>query len=227
MKLKGWIREYEACVFDFDLTLADGSEWIVESFHRVLSAHGYMDVVDEDIRRTIGMTLEDAFARLTGETDRAVLEAYHREYTAVCRPYMAEHTRFYPEGLQLLRLLRESGIRLGIVSTKEGGVIVHTLELNGLDGWFDTVIGLKDAPAHKPDPSGLREAMRRLGVSERRTLYFGDNIIDGQTARNAGVDYVGVTTGVHSAEELARYPHRAVVATLAELYEATAEESGR
>lgn len=217
MMLQPWVSVYEAFVFDFDLTLADGSAWIVESFHRVLSAHGYTQVDDEAIRRTIGMTLEDAFARLTGESDRAALEAYHREYTAVCRPQMPEHTHFYPEALLLLRLLREAGKRLAIVSTKDSHVIRRTLELNGLEDWFDTVIGLNDVHAHKPDPAGLREAMRRLGVTERETLYFGDNVIDARTALNAGVDYVGVTTGVHQADELAAFPHRAVVETLAGL----------
>lgn len=216
--MKAWMNLYRACVFDFDLTLADGSDWIVQSFQTVLRNNGYLDVTDEACRRTIGMTLENAFVLLTGRSaiDDDV-RRYRAEYAAVCRPQMAAHTRFYPEALELLRALRAAGVRLAIVSTKMASVIRQTLRMYKVEDWFSVVIGVEEVSTHKPDPSGLRMALQQLRTGAAETLYFGDNIIDAQTAQNAGVPYVGVTTGMHTRAELAAYPHVAVVDRLDEL----------
>ncbi len=216
--MKDFLHTFRACVFDFDLTLADGSDWIVRSFQTVLHRNGYTDVTDEACRRTIGMTLENAFMLLTGR--QAVdddVRRYRAEYTATCRPQMAAHTRFFPEALDLLDTLHEAGIRLAVVSTKESAVIRQSLRMYNIESRFTTVIGGSDVSVHKPDPSGLYLAMRQMRVDANETLYFGDNIIDAQTARNAGVPYLGVTTGMHTRAELEAYPHIAVVDSLGEL----------
>lgn len=212
------LQPYRALVFDFDLTIADASAWIVQSFQTVLRANGYGDVDDEACRRTIGMTLENAFVTLTGRSfvDEDVWRM-KQEYIAVCRPKIAEHTTFYPEALTFLHRMREEGKRLAIVSTKMASVIRQTLERYDMTSWFEVIVGGEDVTQHKPDPTGLLCAMERLGVSKEETLYFGDNIIDAQTAVNAGVDYVGTLTGVHTRAELEAYPHVAVVQHLEHL----------
>lgn len=215
--LKEILKPYKAFVFDFDLTLADGSEWIVACFQTVLRKNGYANVTDEACRRTIGMTLENAFTVLTGETDFDTVHAYRLQYSSVCRPQMAAHTRFYPEALQLLEALRKEDKKLAIVSTKMAAVIEQTLCRYGLEDWFEVIVGVLEVSAHKPDPSGLEQAMQRMNVLPQETLYFGDNIIDAQTAVNAGVDYMGVTTGVHTTDELSAYPHVGVVCNLTQL----------
>lgn len=216
--MKDILQPYRACVFDFDLTLADGSDWIVHCFQTVLHNNGYTDVPDIACRRTIGMTLENAFTLLTRrERVDEDIRRYRAEYAAVCRPQMAAHTRFYPEALALLRKLRQTGVRLAIVSTKMASVIRQTLRMYDIEEWFSTVIGVEEVSIHKPDPTGLFMAMQQLQTVPAETLYFGDNIIDAQTALNAGVPYVGVTTGMHTRSELETYPHVAVVDSLGEL----------
>ena len=60
---------YTTYLFDFDYTLADSSKGIVMCFRTVLNRHGYKNSSDEDIKRTIGKTLEASFSILTGITD--------------------------------------------------------------------------------------------------------------------------------------------------------------
>ena len=50
--------EYKVYLFDFDYTLADSSRGIVTCFRHVLDRHGYTSPTDDDIKRTIGKTLE-------------------------------------------------------------------------------------------------------------------------------------------------------------------------
>ena len=55
---------YTTYLFDFDYTLADSSRGIVTCFRNVLNRHGYTQPTDDDIKRTIGKTLEDSFSIL-------------------------------------------------------------------------------------------------------------------------------------------------------------------
>lgn len=44
---------YTTYLFDFDYTLADSSRGIVTCFRNVLTRHGYAEVTDDDIKRTM------------------------------------------------------------------------------------------------------------------------------------------------------------------------------
>ena len=55
------MSKYRYFVFDFDLTLADSSEGILECFKHVLKEFGYPPKDDRTIYNTIGMTPVDAF----------------------------------------------------------------------------------------------------------------------------------------------------------------------
>ena len=57
---------YEAVIFDFDYTLADATPGIVGCVNHALGVLGLADRPEEDIRRTVGMTLED-LVRYAGE----------------------------------------------------------------------------------------------------------------------------------------------------------------
>ena len=61
--------KYTTYLFDFDYTLADSSRGIVICFRNVLQRHGYKDITDTAIKRTIGKTLEDSFRKSAHEPE--------------------------------------------------------------------------------------------------------------------------------------------------------------
>ena len=71
---------YTTYLFDFDYTLADSSRGIVTCFRNVLNRHGYTQPTDDDIKRTIGKTLEDSFSILSGVTDPLQLAEFKKEH---------------------------------------------------------------------------------------------------------------------------------------------------
>ena len=71
---------YTTYLFDFDYTLADSSRGIVTCFRNVLNRHGYTRPTDNDIKRTIGKTLEESFSILSGVTDTRQLAEFKKEY---------------------------------------------------------------------------------------------------------------------------------------------------
>lgn len=72
--------EYTTYLFDFDYTLVDSSRGIVLCFRNVLERHEHTDITDEQIKRTIGKTLEESFSILTGIEDTNTLAQYRKEY---------------------------------------------------------------------------------------------------------------------------------------------------
>ena len=208
---------YTTYLFDFDYTLADSSRGIVMCFRNVLEHNGYTDVTDDAIRRTIGKTLEESFSILTGVTDADRLADFKQQYRKEADVHMTPNTRLFPETLDVLRKLKERGARVGIISTKYRFRIHDTMDQHLPVDFLDIVVGGEDVTRAKPDPEGLLHAITELGVEKKDVLYIGDSTVDAETAQAAGVDFAGVTHGVTTADELARYPHRRIMASLDEL----------
>ena len=205
--------KYKVYLFDFDYTLADSSRGIVTCYRHVLDRNGYSSPTDDDIKRTIGKTLEDSFALLTGVTDAE----FRRQYVKEADVYMTANTVLFPETAGVLRRLKAAGARVGIISTKYRYRIRELLVARGLDDVFDIIVGGEDVSAAKPSPEGVLMALDRLQVSREEVLYVGDSAVDAETARAAGVSFAGVTHGVTTAEELSAYPHRLVMDSLESL----------
>ena len=205
------MKKYKLYLFDFDYTLADSSKGIVMCFQNVLKRNGYRDIDDETIKHTIGLTLEQAFSSMTGETDPSVLARWRKEYVATADRVMNDATRLFEEVPEMFESLRKQGAKIGIISTKyryriEDFLLRHFEQLP-----VDLIIGGEDVSSAKPSPEGINMALNRLGVSAEDTLYCGDSTVDGATAKNAGVDFMGVLHGVTPREELERYPNVGIV----------------
>lgn len=206
--------KYTTYLFDFDYTLADSSRGIVTCFRIVLERHRYTEVTDEAIKRTIGKTLEESFSILTGVTDPEQLAAYKKEYSTEAGIYMNENTFLFPETIPTLTKLKSQGARIGIISTKYRHRILSFLQDHLPEDFFDIIIGGEDVQQAKPSPEGLLLAIERLAVPSEQVLYIGDSTVDAETAQAARVDFVGVTSGMTTKEELQAYPHREVIGAL-------------
>ena len=208
---------YTTYLFDFDYTLADSSRGIVTCFRNVLTHHGYTEVTDDDIKRTIGKTLENSFSILTGVTDAGQLAGFKAEYRKEADTHMTVNTVLFLETKSVLTALKDSGARIGIISTKYRFRIKELLDQHFPEDFMDIIVGGEDVKTAKPSPEGLLLAIKRLHVSKAETLYIGDSTVDAETAQAAGVDFAGVTHGVTTAKELEKYPHRKIMSTLEEL----------
>ena len=208
---------YTTYLFDFDYTLADSSQGIVICFKNVLKRHGYTDITDEAIKRTIGKTLEESFSILTGITDGVQLTSLRKEYTKESDQFMNRNTYLLEDTLPTLRKLKEQGAYLGIISTKYRYRILDFLKSHLPEGYFDIIVGGEDVSHPKPDPEGVLLAIKQLNVRPEDTMYIGDSTVDAETAAAAGISFTGVTSGATLAGELKQYPHINILSRLYEL----------
>jgi HAD superfamily hydrolase (TIGR01509 family) len=108
---------------------------------------------------------------------------------------LAGMTRAADGALSLLQHLRTIGARLGILTRNTRENALRTLQLTGLDGFFDPfcVLG-RDEAAPKPDPEGIRLLARNWGADPVTTVMVGDYQYDLQAGRSAGALTVHVDT---------------------------------
>jgi len=180
----------------------------------VLQRHGYTEVTELQIKRTIGKTLEESFALLTGANDTAQLAAWKKEYTQEADIYMNDNTVLFPETVSVLTKLKEQGAKLAIISTKYRYRIQAVIDKHFPKGFIDVIIGGEDVKAAKPDPQGVKAALKKLKATKELALYVGDSTVDAETARNAGIDFCGVLNGLTTYDELAAYPNRQILPDL-------------
>jgi putative hydrolase of the HAD superfamily len=84
--------------------------------------------------------------------------------------------------------LRARGLRLGVVANWDCALPGH-LAAAGLASFFDTVVTSARAGAAKPDPAIFELALRELGVRPERALHVGDEPLDEEGARAAGLAF--------------------------------------
>lgn len=210
---------FDTFIFDFDLTLADSSKGILECFKHTLSYFGFEIPDDKTIYNTIGLTLEQAFEKLTGVNDEEKLAHMRTVYVKKADEVMVKYTVFYDGAINGLEKLRNKGFKVGIVSTKYRYRIEDSFK-NVTDACpVDFIIGGEDVKKHKPDPSGLELCIEKLGSLKENVLYVGDSFIDAQTAQNAKVSFGGVLTGSTTMEMFRSYDYKYLCKDVSELIE--------
>lgn len=204
-------------LLDFDYTLGDSSEAIIECAAHALETMGLPAVPEEAIRKAIGHSLPEVLRILTGIDDPTKGEAFRAAFVERADLMMAEKTRIFPRVPETIDRMRAAGLVLGIVSTKYRYRIEQILARNGLEGRFETIVGADEVERPKPDPSALRLALERLGAAADEAVYVGDHPIDAEAARDAGIAFIGVMTGMSPRADFRGLPAAGFIETIAEL----------
>lgn len=211
------MKLYKVYLFDFDYTLADSSRGIVMCFRNVLERHQHTGITDDEIKRTIGKTLQESFSILTGITDADTLEAYKKEYVKEADVHMTVNTFLFPETEEVLTRLKTREAKIGIISTKYRYRIMELLSKKLPSNFLDIIVGGEDVKEPKPSPEGVLLAIKKLGCNKEEVLYVGDSTVDAETAQSAQVDFAGVLHGATTREEFSAYPHVEIMESLFEL----------
>jgi phosphoglycolate phosphatase len=189
----------QVIIFDFDYTLADSSQGIVECVNYALSRLGLEPIPPARIRKTIGLSLPDTCHALTGRSDLG--QEFTRFFILRADEIMADMTEIMDSVPETIAALKKRGFRLGIVSTKFRRRIETILTREELLAPFEAIVGGEDVVEFKPDPEGVNLAMKRLGCSRSNSIYVGDSLVDLETAKRAGLPFIALLTGPTTREE--------------------------
>jgi HAD superfamily hydrolase (TIGR01509 family) len=106
----------------------------------------------------------------------------------------------------LLGHLRETGVRVAVITTDDRAATVETLRLLGVAHLVDPLVCGDDGLPSKPAPDMLLAACEQSGVEPARTVVVGDTLGDLLMARRAGAGLrVAVLTGAGDPAKLAQH----------------------
>ena len=211
------VLEVKGVIFDFDYTLADSSDGVIECANYALGRLGFPAAPDDAIRRTIGLSLPHSLPALVGDEHAELGDEYMRVFQEKAFKIMPDATLVYEFVPSLVDTLLDRGINIGIASSGRRRRINAVLQRYGLDGRFGVIVGSEDVETMKPDPTGLRRAVDALGTPRESCLYVGDSVTDAETARRAGVPFVAVLSGVTEREAFAEYAPAMVLGSAGKL----------
>lgn len=175
-------------IFDLDGTLIDSLPDIADAMNRALSDWGMAPRSLSEIKHFIGTGTQKLVERACdGSIPEGLLEAYRSHYDN----NLLRRTTAYPGLSELLAGLKRS--KLAVVTNKYQSAADRIIE-ELFPGVFQEVIGDGRFP-RKPDPSAIYYLMEKYRLTPDQTVLIGDSRGDQATAKNAGIQFVGVAWG--------------------------------
>lgn len=191
----------KALLFDFDGTLLNTNDLIIQTFMYIFGEKFPGQYSTEDCLRFIGPSLKQTFDELTpGETD--VMIGKYKEWNAI------NHDRLvtsYDAVVETLEELHKLGVKMAIVSTKSRESLARGLKVLCAEQFFDVIVGLDDVEHVKPHPEPVLLALQKLGIEKEEAIMIGDNSHDIEGGQNAGVRTAGVAWSAKGVDYLMSY----------------------
>ena len=215
------MNAFDLVLFDLDGTLVETASEIFDAVNDTLRYFGLSEVRQQQVNDWIGHgTLELLIQALafSGQVPDSTVRASDSLALSVARfdvyyqQRCGARSQLYPQVRETLTALRHKGVKLAVVTNKEGRYTETVLNAHNLMPLLDAVVNGDSYPAKKPDPTGVQSCLCRFGVSPERALFVGDSSIDVATARNAGMRVWALPYGYNMGQPIeASAPDRVIV----------------
>ena len=189
-------------LFDLDGTLIDSTEAILESFHNSFKVHNFKAPSDEEIKALIGYPLDEMYNSLGVNKDE--VWDYVATYKEYYRVISTQKTELLPFAKEAVEKASEFAT-LAIVTTKTGKYSQVLMEHFELMQYFEVLIGREHVQNPKPHAEPILNALEQLGLEDTDIWMIGDTKLDLISAKNAGVNAVGVLSGYDNIKTLKKF----------------------
>lgn len=208
---------YKLAIFDFDGTLVDSAPGIVDVMRDCCVEYEFSDKTLELWSHLIGVPLVRQVEILFPDHPHAFHEEVAARYRCIYDTKAIEICPPFAGLEEMLRQLSEAEILISIASSKRRHLIDLVVEYHSLAKYFSLIVGAEEVTKHKPEPESVFYTLEKLSMNVEDAVVIGDSSFDLDMARNAGVDAIGVTTGIHTAEYLAKSHPKYIVDKLTDV----------
>lgn len=188
-------------IFDFDGTLADTAEGILETEKAMLRQLGLPLTSDAQMRAGIGLPLALSLEKGCNLTPETVPEAV-RVYRELFDEIAPRHIVVFDGVKETLSELKRRGIRMAIATSRGSRSLGMILREHALETYFDFTLSADSGIPLKPRPDMVLELMRMTGGTPQETLVVGDTTFDIDMGNGALARTAAVTYGNHPREML-------------------------
>ena len=184
---------YDCIGIEHDVTREEMAAYVREAFG--WTAEEYLRRLDEATEVLIGI------AGCTGSCRNRVIryqfmmeKAGFPIHPHVMKMYeihwdgMLRRMKPYPEVREVLRRLREGGIRIGVGTDLTAEIQYRKMETLGIIQWIDFVVTSEEASLEKPSEIFFEQCRKKMRCETEECLFIGDRIDkDYEGARQAGM----------------------------------------
>lgn len=185
--------KYKLVIFDFDGTIADTSEGILDSHKYTLEVMRRNVPSEKILRSVIGGSLLETYKKQFGFTDdqaRKAVNIYRERYAQVG----IHKACLYPGFKKMVFELKKQGYKIGVATLKAERFATCMLNKMGIIDYFDVICGMDDSDRYTK-ASLVRKCCSICGVNECEAVLVGDSESDINGSIEAHVHFIGVTYG--------------------------------
>ena len=194
--------KYKLAIFDMDGTILNTLEDLADSMNYALKIHGMPERTIDEVRRFVGNGIRKLVERAVPEdTPLADVDRVFETFTVYYKDHCAIKTRPYDGILEVLKQLKDMGVKMAVVSNK-ADFAVQSLCQDYFPGLFDFAVGDREGQRRKPAPDSVNAVLEKFAMDRKDAVYIGDSDVDVDTAANAGMDMIGVSWGFRGREFL-------------------------
>lgn len=207
-------------IFDLDGTLIDTLVDLKNAVNHALKIKNFPQKDLEHVRKSIGNGVAKLVARCIPDNEanpeyKSTLEEFRKYYSK----HSLDFTIPYEGNLEALINLKQEGYILTVATNKLTDIARPLIE-KFYPGLFNYVQGDEPGMDRKPAPMMIETICQKMAVEKVDAFYIGDTNVDMETAINSKVDYVLVTYGYRTKDELKEQcPGKPTIDSLSELSE--------
>lgn len=190
-----------AILFDLDGTLLNSLPDIARCMNEVLKANSLPVYPQADYRYMTGNGALLLTQRAVG-TRQDLFDKVLREYSANYAAHCYDTSYLYDGIPELIAALAQKGLRLVVLSNKDDGDVKNVIRHYFPDMPFEITRGRLPGVPLKPDPSAANNIAAEMGLTAADFWYMGDTPTDYACAKAAKMDFIALTWGFRSREEL-------------------------
>lgn len=196
--------KYKAFIFDLNGTMIDDMSYHIQAWHQILNSLGANITLKRMKEECYGKNhelLERIFPGRFGEEEKTIMSfEKEKKYQEAFRPKLK-----LIKGLDVLMAeARSRGIKMAIGSAAIMFNIDFVLDGLNIRNYFDAIVSADDVVQSKPHPETYLKCAAKLGVRASECLVFEDAPKGVESAENAGMDCVVITT-LEQGKEFAAY----------------------
>lgn len=188
----------KAILFDFDGTLVDTSKAIFMGYRHLFETfRPDYNVTPKEYDSFLGPALKDVFPKYFKEDMDTLL----KEYRLASDKYInADHIKLFDGVEGTLRTLKNRGIKLAIVTSRQSHSAKKVLEPFNILELFDVVLGCDSVVQVKPAAEPYLKALDELKVSVDEAIMVGDHPADVMGSSLLNIYSIGVNWSPHAKE---------------------------
>src|SRR3989338_1175902 len=199
-------------IFDFDGTIADSRNIILETINKLSEKYGYKSIQNGNIEELRNKTIKELFQilRIPWIKLPLLLIEYRKKYSqqiSLLKPIIGIK--------EVLTRLQNKGCELALVTSNSKENVRDFLQKNNIRVFNNIRAGL----GLFGKSSVLNKLIREKNYNKEEVFYIGDEVRDIEASNRIGIEVIAVTWGFQSKSILKKYKPNYLVDTPNELYQ--------